>query len=42
MDQYEKAKENLLRAYMLDGKDVFDGEDSKYFKLIEGLVDEEA
>ena len=41
MDQYEKAKENLLRAYMLDGKDIFEGEDKKYFKLIEGSVDEE-
>ena len=42
MDQYEKAKENLLRAYMLDGKEIFEGEDTKYFKLIEGLVDEKA
>lgn len=41
MDQYEKAKENLLRAYMLDGEEIFEGEESKYFKLIEELVEDE-
>ncbi len=34
----EGAKEYLLRAFMLDGKKVFQGEDKKYFGLIRPLV----
>lgn len=32
------AKENLLRAYMLDGKDIFENEDPKYFQVIADIV----
>jgi tetratricopeptide (TPR) repeat protein len=32
------AKESLLRAYMGDGMQVFEGEDDKYFDLIRELV----
>lgn len=34
----EKAKEYLLKAYMLEGYDVFDGEDEKYFLVIKNLI----
>lgn len=33
-----KAREYLLRAYMYDGEDIFDGEDEKYFEMIKNLV----
>ena len=33
-----KAKENLLRAYMLDGEDVFSDADPKYLKYIEQII----
>jgi tetratricopeptide (TPR) repeat protein len=28
------AKENLLKAYMIEGKEIFDDEDDKYFEII--------
>ncbi len=31
----EKAREYLMRAYLLDGKDVFEAEDDKYFNSLE-------
>jgi tetratricopeptide (TPR) repeat protein len=34
----EKAKDELLRAYMGGGMEVFEGEDSKYFELIRVLA----
>ncbi len=34
----ERAKEHLLRAYMLDGEDIFEGQDEKYFDLIKFMV----
>ncbi len=33
-----KAREYLLRAYMLAGKDIFENEDEKYFKVIEDII----
>ncbi|MES9684574.1 hypothetical protein ABWK22_17075 [Gottfriedia acidiceleris] len=34
----EKAKEYLLKAYMLEGQDIFEEEDPKYIKLIQELI----
>ena len=34
----ERAKEHLLRAYMLNGEDIFEGQDEKYFELIKAMV----
>ena len=34
----EKAKEYLLQAYMLDGEDIFDDQDEKYFDVIKSIV----
>ncbi|WP_316568832.1 tetratricopeptide repeat protein [Neobacillus sp. YIM B06451] len=34
MQEVIKAKEYLLRAYMLEGYDIFEEEDGKYFDLI--------
>lgn len=31
----EKAKDFLFRAYMAEGRQIFEGEDAKYFKFIE-------
>ncbi|MCG8337751.1 MAG: tetratricopeptide repeat protein [Proteobacteria bacterium] len=33
-----KAKEYLLKAYMLDGKKIFDEEDIKYFNHIKDII----
>jgi tetratricopeptide (TPR) repeat protein len=38
LDQKDKAKEYLLQAYMLDGTDIFSGQNSKYFELIQHIV----
>ncbi len=34
----EKSKEYLLRAYMMEGDDIFDEEDDKYLKVISDLL----
>lgn len=34
----ENAKEYLLRAYMLAGKEIFESDDEKYFKYIEDII----
>lgn len=34
----DKAKEHLLRAYMLEGKELFSEEEPKYFQLIEDII----
>lgn len=34
----DKAKDELMRAYMGDGEDVFEREDPKYFNLIKGVL----
>jgi tetratricopeptide (TPR) repeat protein len=36
--QIDKAKEFLLRAYMLEGEEIFTDEDKKYFQLIKDVV----
>ncbi|WP_379150875.1 tol-pal system YbgF family protein [Paenibacillus sp. sgz5001063] len=35
---FEQSKEYLLRAYMLEGQDIFDEEDEKYFNSIKSLI----
>lgn len=35
LDKIQFSKEYLLRAYMMGGREIFDDEDEKYFKLIE-------
>lgn len=34
----KQAQEYLLRAFMLEGDEIFDGEDEKYFELIKDMV----
>ena len=36
--QLEHAQEFLLQAYMVAGKDIFNGEDKKYYKAIAAMV----
>lgn len=36
--QLEEAKEYLLRAYMLDGEDIFENDDEKYFAFLKENV----
>ena len=33
-----KAKEYLLRAYILEGHSIFENEDEKYFDVIKGEI----
>ncbi len=33
-----KARDYLLRAYMLEGEDIFDGAESKYLSVIQDLI----
>lgn len=33
------ATENLLRAYMLEGKEIFEEDDKKYFEFLESNID---
>jgi tetratricopeptide (TPR) repeat protein len=37
-NEMDKAKEYLLRAYMLEGNEIFEEEDEKYFALIKNIV----
>lgn len=34
IENYEKAKEYLLQAYMFEGKEIFEDEEEKYMDLI--------
>jgi tetratricopeptide (TPR) repeat protein len=34
LDQRDKALNHFMTAYMLEGKDIFNGEDKKYFKFL--------
>ena len=36
--EFSKAKEYLLRAFMIEGYSIFNGEDNKYFELIEDII----
>lgn len=38
LKKIEKAQEFLLRAYMLDGKDIFNSEDKKYWKFLKTKI----
>ncbi len=38
LDNIYKAKEYLLQAYMLEGEEIFEVEDDKYFKIVENLI----
>lgn len=40
LGNFEQAKEYLLRAFMWEGEDIFDGEDEKYFALIKDMVNQ--
>ncbi len=37
-NNFDKAKEFLLQAYMMEGTDIFADEDEKYYNCIEKLV----
>lgn len=36
---FENAKRHFIETYMMEGEDIFDEEDEKYFELIRELVD---
>ncbi|MFE6076981.1 tol-pal system YbgF family protein [Paenibacillus sp. NPDC057886] len=36
--ELDKAKEYLLRAYMLEGYEIFSEEDQKYYELIKDII----
>ena len=38
LGQLEKARYELLRAYLLDGAFLFEGEDRKYYELVKPLL----
>jgi tetratricopeptide (TPR) repeat protein len=38
LDNMERAADELLRAYMAEGKDIFEGEDEKYFAFLKTSV----
>jgi tetratricopeptide (TPR) repeat protein len=37
-DETDKAKDALMSAYMLEGEEIFEGDNHEYFRLIEDLV----
>jgi tetratricopeptide (TPR) repeat protein len=37
-NEVEKAKDFLLRAYMVEGEKIFEEEDKKYFNLIKPII----
>lgn len=39
LNEKVRAVEFLLRAYMLEGKEIFDGEDNKYLKFLKENVE---
>ncbi len=39
LDYQKKAKEHLLKAYMLDGNEIFREEEKKYFDFLQKNVD---
>lgn len=39
LEKFEKAKDELMRAYLISGMDRFNGNDKKYFELIKPIVD---
>ncbi|WP_206542779.1 tetratricopeptide repeat protein [Lacinutrix mariniflava] len=41
LEESKKSQESLLRAYMLEGLEIFEDEDPKYLDSIKGLIDED-
>lgn len=39
LDDFDKAKEFLFRAYMMEGEEIFEEEDEEYFEYIEGVIE---
>jgi len=39
LEKNDKSLDHLLRAYMLEGREIFDGEDEKYFEFLSENVD---
>lgn len=39
LEQKDESLDHLLRAYMLEGKEIFDGEDGKYFEFLSEKVE---
>lgn len=39
LNQKDKSLDHLLRAYMLEGREIFEGEDEKYFKFLSEKVE---
>jgi len=40
LGQFDKAKDELMRAYLSDGMDAFKYDDKKYFELIRPIIEE--
>src|SRR5574344_387915 len=38
LNDKEKAKDALMSAYMMEGEEIFQGEDDKYFDVIKGTL----
>ncbi len=38
IDSLDNAKNYLLQAYMVEGEDIFENEDEKYFEVIRDLI----
>lgn len=38
LGEIEKARDALMRAYMLEGQDIFEDEDEKYFDMIKQMI----
>ena len=38
LENMDKAKDALMSAYMLEGKEIFEDEDDKYFSLIQDSI----
>jgi tetratricopeptide (TPR) repeat protein len=38
IDEEDNAKNALLSAYMLEGEEIFEGDNQQYFKFIEDLI----
>jgi len=38
IDETDKAKNALMSAYMLEGEEIFEGDNSAYFQFIEDLI----
>ena len=38
IDETDKAKDALMSAYMLEGEEIFEGDNQEYFQLIKDLI----